>query len=206
MTQLFLIRHAANDWVGRRLAGRTPGIHLNEEGRRQAQALAQRLADIPLAAIYSSPMERTLETAEAVAAGHNLPVIAREGLTETDAGEWTGKEIEELRQMDIWPTLQSSPGDVRIPGGETMRQVQSRIVAELEQVCAAHPQATVAVVSHADPVKLAVAHYLGLNLNHFQRLVISPASLTVLWVVEEGTFLARLNDTGDLALLRKRID
>jgi probable phosphomutase (TIGR03848 family) len=205
MTQLFLIRHATNDWIGQRLAGRTPGVHLNEEGRRQAQALAERLADITLAAIYSSPMERTLETAEVMAARHNLAVTVREGLTETDTGEWTGKEFEELRQLDIWPTLQNNPGDVLIPGGETLRQVQSRVVAELEQICAAHPKETVAVVSHADPIKLAVAHYLGLSLKKFQRLVISPASLTVLWVAEEGTFLGRLNDTGTLAL-HKRAD
>jgi probable phosphomutase (TIGR03848 family) len=205
MTQLFLIRHATNDWIGRRLAGRTPGLHLNEEGRRQAQALAERLADTPLAAIYSSPMERTVETAEAIAACHNLPVIVREGLIETDTGEWTGRELEELHQMDIWPALQNNPGDFRIPGGETLHQVQARMAAELELICTAHPEETVAAVSHADPIKLAAAHYLGLNLDNFQRLVISPASLTVLWVVEGRTFLACLNDTGTLAL-HKRAD
>jgi probable phosphomutase (TIGR03848 family) len=203
MTQLFLIRHATNDWVGQRIAGRMPGIHLNEEGRRQAQALAERLADIPLAAIYSSPLERTVQTAGAIAAGHGLPVIVREGLAETDMGEWTDKEIEELRRTDIWAALQRSPGDLSIPGGETLRQVQARIVAELDRLCATHPQGTVVAVSHADPIKLAVAHYLGLNLDNFQRLTISPASLTVLWIVEEGTFLARLNDTGTLALHKR---
>lgn len=202
MTQLLLIRHAANDWLGRKLPGRLPGLHLNEEGRRQAQALGERLADVPPAAIYSSPLERALETAEALAQRHNLPVVTREGLLEVDAGEWAGKEFEELRRMDSWKTLRVNPASVAIPGGEAIHQAQARVIAEIERISKEHPKDTVAVVSHADPIKLALAHYLGLGLDNYHRLLVDPASLTVLWIIEEGAFLARLNDTGPLKLHR----
>ncbi|MFN2241146.1 MAG: histidine phosphatase family protein, partial [Anaerolineae bacterium] len=159
MMNLLLIRHALNDWVGKKLAGWTPGVHLNDEGRAQAEALVQRLAEVPLTAIYSSPLERTLETAQPLTEARGLTVEVREGLGETRYGEWTGRSLAELKDEALWPVIQVYPGGARFPGGESLRETQARIVAELDAIRDAHPGQTVAVVSHSDPIKLAVAHY-----------------------------------------------
>lgn len=198
MMHLLLIRHALNDWVGKRLAGWTPQIHLNKEGYAQAEALAQRLAEVPLAAIYSSPLERTVETARPLAESHDLAIQIREGLGETRYGEWTGRTLEELRKEKIWPVIQAYPGGARFPGGESMRETQARLVAELDAIRDGHPGQTVAVVSHSDPIKLAVAHYVGLHLDLFQRLSISPASVTAFAFTKYGPRLLCLNHTHSL--------
>lgn len=195
MTNLLLIRHATNDWVGAKLAGWTPEVHLNDEGRAQAAALAKRLAGVPLAAVYSSPLERTLETARPLAEAHGLAVQVREQLGETRYGEWTGRSLKELKDEPLWPVVQVYPGGARFPGGESLREVQARLVAELDTIRDAHPEQTVAVVSHSDPIKLAVAHYLGLPLDLFQRLSISPASVTALAFTNFGPRLICLNYT-----------
>lgn len=198
MMNLLLIRHAVNDWVGERLAGWTPGVHLNNEGRAQAAALAQRLETVPLAAVYSSPLERTLETAHPLAQAHGLAVQVREGLGEAQYGDWTGRALEELKDEALWPVIQVYPGGVRFPGGESMRETQARIVAELDAIRDAHPGQTVAVVSHSDPIKMAVAHYIGLALDLFQRIAISPASVTAFAFAQYGPRLICLNVTDPL--------
>jgi probable phosphomutase (TIGR03848 family) len=195
---LLLIRHAQNDWVGKRLAGWTPGVHLNDEGRAQAAALAQRLIGAPLAAVYSSPLERTLETAQPLAEAHGLTVEMREGLGETRYGDWTGRSLKELKDEALWPVVQVYPGGARFPGGESMREVQARMVAQLDAIRDAHPGQTVAVVSHSDPIKMAVAHYAGLPLDLFQRLSISPASVTAFAFTRFGPRLVCLNHTESL--------
>ena len=195
---LLLIRHAANDWVGERLAGWTPDVHLNDEGKAQAAALARRLADVPLAAIYSSPLERTLETAQPLAQAQGLSVQVREGLGETRYGDWTGRALTELKDENLWPVVQIYPGGVRFPGGESMREVQARVVAELDAIRDAHPDQTVAIVSHSDPIKMAVAYYAGLALDLFQRLTISPASVTAFAFAHFGPHLICLNHTDPL--------
>jgi len=192
---LLLIRHAANDWLGQRLAGWTPGVHLNDEGRSQAAALAQRLGGIPLMAIYSSPLERTLETARPIAERQGLAVQVRQNLGEAHYGEWTGRSLEELQKEALWPLVQRYPGGARFPGGESLPEVQTRVVAELEAIREAHQGQTVAVVSHSDPIKMAVAHYVGLPLDLFQRLIISPASVTALAFQRFGPRLVCLNHT-----------
>ena len=202
-TQLLLIRHGLTDWVGHRLPGWTPGIHLSEEGRRQAKALAQRLASLPIEAIYASPLERTMETAEAIAAPHGLSVQIRENLGELQIGEWTGQAIEDLAKKEEWLTIQFYPSGVSIPGGETMHEMQARVVAELDAIRKAHPEATVAVVSHADVIKAAVAHYIGLHLDLFQRLVVYPASLTAFRFNKFGPRLVLFNDSGTVDVLRR---
>ena len=194
-TTLLLIRHALNDWVGKRLAGWTPEVHLNDKGRAQAQALAQRLADRPLAAVYTSPLERAVETAQAIAAPHRLEVQVREGVGEVRYGAWTGKSLKELSQEDAWRMVQVYPSGARFPGGEMIREMQARAVAEIDAIVAAHPEQMVAVVSHADVIKAVLAHYVGLHLDLFQRLVISPASLSVLAFTPMGPRLLCLNDT-----------
>ena len=195
MMNLLLIRHARNDWLGERLAGWTPGVHLNDEGRAQAAALAQGLGNVPLVAIYSSPLERTLETARPLAERHGLTIQVREGLGETRCGEWTGRSLEELQEEDLWPVVQVYPGRVRFPGGESMREVQARMVAEVDAIRDAHPGQTVAIVSHSDPIKMAVAYYAGLPLDLFQRLTISPASVTALAFTRFGPRVVCLNHT-----------
>lgn len=198
MMGLLLIRHAVNDWVGERLAGWTPGVHLNDKGRAQASALAQRLAEVPLAAIYCSPLERTLETAQPLAAARDLPIQVREGLGETRYGDWTGRNLKELNGEKLWPVIQVYPGGARFPGGESLREVQSRMVVELDAIRDAHPGQVVAVISHADPIKLAVAYYTGLALDLFQRLTISPASVTAFVFSRFGPRLLCLNHTDTL--------
>ena len=198
MMNLLLIRHARNDWVGERLAGWTPGVHLNEEGLSQASGLTRQLAGVPIAAIYCSPLERTLETAQPLAEAHGLAVQVREGLGETRYGEWTGRTLKELGEEKLWPVVQIYPGGARFPGGESLREVQARMVAELDAIRDAHAGQTVAVVSHSDPIKLAVAHYTGLPLDLFQRLTISPASVTAFAFTRFGPRLICLNHTDTL--------
>jgi probable phosphomutase (TIGR03848 family) len=203
-TQLLLIRHGLTDWVGHRLPGWTPGIHLSEEGRQQAEALAQRLASLPIDAIYASPLERTAETAEAIAASHGLSVQLRENLGEVRIGEWTGQAIEDLAKKEEWLTIQFYPSGANFPGGETMHEMQARVVAELDVIRKAHPGATVAVVSHADVIKAAIAHYIGLHLDLFQRLVVYPASLTAFRFNKFGPRLVLFNDSGTIDVLRRQ--
>jgi probable phosphomutase (TIGR03848 family) len=195
MMNLWLIRHAVNDWVGDRLAGWTPGVHLNQEGQAQAASLAARLAAVPLAAIYSSPLERALETAGPLAEAHGLPVEVRAALGETRYGEWTGRALQELQQEELWPVVQFYPGGARFPGGESLRESQARIVKALDAIRDAHAGQTVAVISHSDPIKMAVAHYVGLPLDLFQRLTIAPASVTALSFARLGPRLLCLNLT-----------
>jgi probable phosphomutase (TIGR03848 family) len=199
MTNLLLIRHGTNDLQQKHiLAGWTPGIHLSQEGREQAEALARRLAPVEIAAVYASPLERTLETAEIIAAPHELPVLVRERLGEVRYGRWSGEPLERLRRRKMWRAVQFAPITVRFPGGEALREMQARIVAEIEDLRTQHPKQTIAVATHADVIKAAVAHYVGLHLDLFQRLVVGPASLTVLSLVDSIPRLVCLNDTGHL--------
>jgi probable phosphomutase (TIGR03848 family) len=199
MMNLLLIRHGLNDWVAsHRLSGWLPGIHLNDEGRAQADALARRLAEVRLAAIYSSPLERTLETAQPLAEAHSLTIEVRQGLGEINCGDWAGRSLDELKEEELWPVIRVYPGGARFPGGESLREAQARMVAELDAIRDAHPGQTVAAISHADPIKLAVAHYVGLPLDLFRRVTISPASVTALTFTRFGPLLVCLNHTESL--------
>lgn len=199
MTILLLIRHGTNDYVqAGRLAGWTPGVHINAQGQREVDAAARRLAHIPIQAIYSSPLERAVETAQAVAACHKLDVQIREELGEFRSGEWSGRFTQELAETETWKQLHAHPAGVRLPGGETIDEVQARMVATIDAIVAAHPKQVVAVVSHADPLKAAIAHYLEMDLNNFQRMVIDTASVTVFMFGEGKPVLLRLNDNGQL--------
>ncbi|MBI4771461.1 MAG: MSMEG_4193 family putative phosphomutase [Chloroflexi bacterium] len=182
--------------VGKRLAGWTPGVHLNERGRQQAEALARRLQKAPIKAVYSSPLERALETAAPLAAAKGLPVIERPGLGEMQYGKWTGKSLRELSQRTLWPTIQHAPSLVRFPGGESFPEAQARAATEIERLRAGHTNQMIACFSHSDIIKLIVSHYLGLALDLFQRLHVSPASISVLNIVGGQAMLVRLNDTG----------
>ena len=196
--QLLLVRHATNDWVGDRLAGWTPGVHLNDAGRAEAAVLAARLAAYPIDAVYASPLERAQETAAFLAAPHGLDVRTLDGIGEVRYGDWTGRSLKELQGDALWSGIQHHPSITRIPGGETMAEVQARAVAAIEGVRAAHPGGVVALVSHGDVVKAAVAHYVGAHLDVFQRLVVGTCSLSVLRFTRHGPRLLSFNDTGAL--------
>lgn len=204
MTILLLIRHASNDFLKEgRLPGWTPGLHINAQGQREAEAMARRTARLPLEAIYSSPLERAVDTASALAACHKLPVQIRHGLGEGNAGEWTGRLIKELLETETWRALQAHPVGVKLPGGESIDEVQTRLVAEIDAIAKAHPHGIVAIVSHADPLKSVISHYLNWDLNQYQRIAIHPASVTILAVEENKARLVVLNHCGDLPQLEK---
>jgi probable phosphomutase (TIGR03848 family) len=201
-TRLVLVRHAVTAQTGPLLSGRVPGIDLSDTGREQAKALGERLADLPVAVVYASPIERTTQTAEAVAEHHGLTVQALPGVIEADYGEWTGGTLADLAKTDLWKTVQRAPSRARFPGGESLAEMQSRMVTALEAVVAEHPGELVVVVSHADPIKAAIAHYTGVHLDLFQRIVVSPASVTVFELSAHGAAMVKCNDTGTLDELR----
>jgi probable phosphomutase (TIGR03848 family) len=195
MPLFLLLRHGENDYVkANRLAGHIPGVHLNENGRRQAQTLAEKLVHAPVKAIYSSPLERAMETAAPLSQALGLPVVSRPGLIETDCGEWQGRTVKQLSRLKAWKLVQNSPSQVRFPGGESISECQVRISQELLVLAAQHePQDLLVAVSHADPIKLAVAYFLGLPLDNFQRLAVAPASITILQLGESTAHLLALN-------------
>lgn len=200
-TRILLIRHGINDYVKEhRLAGWTAGVHLNEEGQAQAAALAERLHGVPIAAIYSSPLERTRETATPLAACLGLPVQVLDALGESRCGDWTGQAVEELRKTEPWLQVQFYPGGFRYPGGESVVEIQARMVTAVDTLRAAHPGRTIALFSHADPIKLAVAFYTGTPLDLYQRLVIEPASITELEFTPFRPLLVRLNDCAHIPM------
>ena len=199
VTRLVLARHAVTAQTGPLLSGRQPGIALSEEGRGQAAALGERLAALPVAAVYASPIERTTETARAIASHHRLEVRALDGVLEADYGEWTGQKLADLAKTDLWKVVQRAPSRASFPGGESLAAMQARMVRALEGVVADHPGELVVVVSHADPIKAAVAHYTGVHLDLFQRIVISPCSVTAILYGDSGPAVLTVNHTGDLA-------
>jgi broad specificity phosphatase PhoE len=199
MTTFLLIRHGACDPVGRSLAGRAPGVSLNAQGVREAEALASRLAPLPLAQVFSSPLERAMETAAAVARRHGLGVELRDGLTELDFGEWTGRSFEELAAEPRWRQFNEQRSRTRIPGGELMAEAQMRAVAELEGIRLRRGEGLVAVVTHADVLRGIVAYYAGIPLDLSARLDVATASVSVLVLGATGAArLVCLNHTGDL--------
>ncbi len=206
MTLLLLIRHGENDYVKTgKLAGRLPGVHLNQRGQEQAQALGEALKDVPLKAIYSSPLDRAMETAAPIASARKLEIIPEPDLMEVDVGKWQGKSLKVLRLMKVWKIVQHSPSRFRFPEGESFPEMQTRIAGALERIVKKHnkPQELVAVVFHSDPIKLAVAHFLGMPLDHFQRLGCDTGSLTALYVSETGANLVKLNQRPPFEFLQK---
>jgi probable phosphomutase (TIGR03848 family) len=197
-TTLVLVRHAVTAHTGPLLSGRMPGVDLSETGIKQAEDAGARLAGLPITAIYASPIERTRQTAEHIAQHHDLPVQPLEGVIEADYGEWTGEKIADLAKTDLWKTVQVTPSRARFPNGESLIEMQSRMVAALEAVVADHPGEMVVVVSHADPIKAAIAHFTGVHLDLFQRIVVSPASVTVFQLGPHGSVMVKCNDTGTL--------
>ena len=201
MTMILLVRHGQNEWVKKkRLAGWIPNVHLNDEGKEQAKQVAERLSHLPITAVYSSPVTRCMETAAYIGRALDLEVSELADVGEVRYGEWEGKEIEKLSKEKAWYAVQHFPSRFRFPEGEALRHVQARAVDALEALSARYgKREMIVVVSHADLIKLTLAHYLGVHIDLFQRIVISPASVSALLLTEKGMMrVARINDDGPL--------
>lgn len=196
---VLLVRHGTTPTTGATLPGRAKGLHLAESGVAQAEAVAARLA--PLAGkvegVYASPLERARETARPIAAALGLRVRTDRGLHECDFGDWTGAALADLRKRSEWATVQRSPSTFRFPGGESFAEMQARITGALAGLVSAHPGGTVVAVSHADPIKAALAQAAGTPLDLFQRLVVSPCSVSAVLYGEGGPVVLCTNSTGD---------
>jgi probable phosphomutase (TIGR03848 family) len=199
MTTLFLIRHGLTAQTGKTLYGRTSGIPLDRRGRMQAELLAERLAPVRLTAIYSSPLERCVQTVEPLAATRRLRVVPRPALIEMDAGEWTGKPLTRLRRSKRWEEVQRSPSTFRFPGGESFAEALQRVSADVEAIARRHRRGRVAIATHGDIVRILLAHLEGAPLDRFQRTVVDPASVSVVHMDGHGDVRVLLvNDTGGL--------
>ncbi|HEX7361384.1 MAG TPA: histidine phosphatase family protein [Bryobacteraceae bacterium] len=179
MIRILLMRHGNVDVMGRVVYGRMPGVHLNEEGKRQAEAAAHAIRErYRLNQVVSSPMERALETAKIVAGPQNLDVITEAAFNELDVGEWIGKTTEELRNAEEWKRYNRVRSLYAPPGGESLLNVQRRSWGALERICHRKTEGTVAVVTHGDVIRSLLLLFLGAPLDHILRLEVSPGSLS----------------------------
>ncbi|MGE5227661.1 MAG: histidine phosphatase family protein [Planctomycetaceae bacterium] len=203
MATLFLIRHGLTAQTGKTLYGRAPGFGLDDRGRAQAEELVRRFDGVRLTALYSSPLERCVQTVAPLAQAQRLPVLDRAELLEMDAGSWTGRSLAQLRRTALWKTVQRQPSAFRFPGGgESFPEAQARAVAEVERIARRHRRGRVGVATHGDIVRIVVAHYLGTPLDAFQRIVVDTASVSVLALDGHGEARVLLvNDAGGLARL-----
>ncbi len=200
MTLLLLIRHGSTTATDKGvLAGWTPGIHLSDGGREQAERLAERLRGLPIRAVYSSPLERCRETAAPLAAARGLRPMVRSGLGEVRYGRWTGRPLRQLARTKLWRTVMQVPSRARFPDGESLLEVQERAVRETERIVAAHPRSAVAIVSHGDVIRLLLAHFGGAHTDMFQRLIVDPGSVSAVFAGDGLPRILKVNDTGDLA-------
>lgn len=195
MPLFLLVRHGQNEYVAKgRLAGRLPGVHLNETGTKQAQALADALKSAPVKAVYASPLDRTMETAQPIANALGLEVIPREGLLEIDFGKWQDKKIKKLSKKKLWRVVQHTPSMMEFPEGETFANAQTRVVNELIELSKLHSSEDLIVcVFHSDAIKLAIAYFLGLPLDLFQRLTIGTASISTIFIGEGAARVININ-------------
>jgi probable phosphoglycerate mutase len=196
-TVVLLVRHARTATTGKRLPGRAAGLVLSPAGRREAEAVASRLAGVKLAAVYSSPLERARETAAAIARPRRLAVRIARDLVDLDVGRWAGLTLRAARKRPEWAAIQRHPSGFRFPNGESFTDMQARMVAALGRVVARHPGETVVAVSHADPIKAVLAHALGIPLDLFQRLVVATASVSAVAYGPTGPTVLTANATGD---------
>ncbi|MEX1005002.1 MAG: MSMEG_4193 family putative phosphomutase [Acidimicrobiia bacterium] len=198
MGRVLLVRHAPTPETGTKLTGRLPGVSLGEAGVEIARRTAEHLASVKLQAIYSSPIERTWETALEIAKPRGLDPIREDGVVEVDYGDWSGRTLKSLYPLKAWKIVQSTPSRMTFPNGENLADAQRRAVAAVDRLSRSHPKHTVAVVTHADIIKAVAAHYLGTPLDLFQRIGVSPASVTVLGFPKEGSpMVVALNTNGD---------
>jgi probable phosphoglycerate mutase len=197
------VRHGRTPTTGVVLPGRAPGLHLSDDGRAQAERAAEHIAALKKApvAVYASPLERAMETAKPIAGRLGLRVRVERGLLECDFGAWTGAKLGTLRRRREWRSVQSFPSSFRFPDGESFTEMQARMVSALDRLADRHRGETFVAVSHADPIKAAVASTAGVPLDLFQRLVVSPCSITALVRGETGSFVLCVNVTPSLSEL-----
>jgi probable phosphomutase (TIGR03848 family) len=200
---VLFVRHGQTPTTGATLPGRAKGLHLSDKGREQADAVAARVADLrQIDAVYASPLERTRETAAPIAKGRGLKVQVERGLLECEFGDWTGRKLKDLMKLPEWTTVQRYPSGFRFPNGESFAEMQTRVTDAVGGLVARHPGGVVVAVSHADPIKAAVAAALGTHLDLFQRIVISPCSVTAVAYGATGPTVLTVNHTsGSLAEL-----
>jgi len=196
MTVFHLLRHGEHNVQGKICAGRMPGVVLSERGRTEAEDAARRLAGLDVAAIYASPLERTRETADIVGRQLSLPVTVLNDLAELDFGEWTGKTFDEVRKDPRWPAWASHRSLSCIPGGETMREVQRRVVEAIMEMREQHPSEAVVVVSHGDVIRAALVFALGMPLDFYGRLEVATASLSTVRIDANGIRVIAVNERG----------
>jgi probable phosphomutase (TIGR03848 family) len=203
-TVVLLVRHGQTPTTGKLLPGRAAGLHLADSGREQAARAAQRIAELPkVDAIYASPLERARETAAPIGAARGLKVQIDKGLLECDFGDWTGAELKALMKLPEWGTVQRAPSTFRFPNGESFTEMQTRMVSAIDRLRARHPGGTIVCVSHADPIKAAVAHAMGTHIDLFQRIVISTCSISAIAYGMGAPVVLTVNSTGgSLADLR----
>ena len=215
-TLVLLVRHGTTPTTGQVLPGRAPGLHLADKGRAEADAVADRLAAwvgpagtkaargrMEIAAVYASPLERTRETAAPIARRVGLKVTIERGLVECDFGQWTGAELKALRKLPEWTAVQRYPSGFQFPGGESFSAMRARLARTMAGFCERHPGRIVVAVSHADPIKAAVSDALGTHLDLFQRVVVSPCSVTAISYHPSGPVVLAVNSTGSLSDLRR---
>ncbi len=197
-TTVLLVRHGLTPTTGTSLPGRAPDLHLSDKGREQADAVAGRIGELgTVTAIYASPLERTRETAAPISATLGLRTRRNRGLLECDFGDWTGRRLRDLSKLAEWRTVQRNPSSFTFPGGESFTAMQTRITETIATLVATHPGETIVAVSHADPIKAAVAQSVGTHLDLFQRIVISPCSVSAITYTADGPIVLAVNSTGD---------
>jgi len=195
---VLFVRHGQTPTTGSVLPGRAPGLHLSPDGVEQARRVGERLAELGrVEAVYASPMERAVETAAPIARACKLRVRRCPGLVECDFGRWTGRKLQSLRRSKEWTTVQRHPSGFRFPGGESFAEMQARALDVVAALCARHRGCTVVAVSHADVIKAVAAAAAGTPLDLFQRIVISPCSVTAIAYHPDGPLLLTVNNTGD---------
>ncbi len=197
-TVVLFVRHGQTPTTGKKLPGRAPGLHLAPEGIAQAQAAGERIAGLKtVRAVYASPLERTRETAAPIAKSCGVRVRTHKGLIEADFGAWTGKNLSSLRKLPEWQSVQRYPSGFRFPKGESFSEMQTRMTGAVAELVARHPGEAIVAVSHADTIKAAIADAAGTPLDLFQRIVVSPCSISVVMYTPTGPIVLSVNSTGD---------
>ncbi len=195
-TTILMVRHGQTPTTGKVLPGRAKGLHLADLGHEQAKIAALRIAELNIDAVYSSPLERAKETAAPISEACGLKTQIERGLFECDFGDWTGKQLKDLMKLPEWGTVQRAPSTFRFPNGESFTEMQTRMVNALDKLRGLHPGGTIVCVSHADTIKAAVAHSMGTHIDLFQRIVISPASVSAVTWHAGGPIVLAVNSTG----------
>jgi len=194
MTTFYLIRHASNDYLTeQKIAGWLPNVHLNQQGSAEAEQMAKKLEGQVIGAVYSSPLERARETAEPLARTLGLKVQISEGLGEIKFGDWTDRSLQQLDRDPHWHRWNSFRSGTQAPKGDLMIEAQARIVREMIQLRAKHPTDSIALISHGDIIKAALAYFLGVPLDLFLRIQVDPASISIVTVDDHGARIVRVN-------------